>query len=154
MKPKAELRFSALPIALAPEAAALCADMGERWSAAGIVDFLESSSAKGFAAADAAGGLLAFALCTLAGGEADLHLIAVHPLARSRGVGTALLRYLLQALKKEGAERVFLEVREQNLAARRLYEAVGFARAGRRKGFYKDPPEDALLYTLQLKTQK
>lgn len=48
---------------------------------------------------------------------------------------------------RQNGEAVFLEVRESNMAARRLYEKLGFAETGRRRGYYANPPEDAVLYS-------
>ena len=50
--------------------------------------------------------------------------------------------------ERRGAGAVFLEVRESNRAARALYEKWAFLESGRRRGYYKDPEEDAILYRL------
>ena len=50
--------------------------------------------------------------------------------------------------EQEGAAAVFLEVRESNRAARALYEKWAFLESGRRRGYYKDPEEDAILYRI------
>ena len=60
-------------------------------------------------------------------------------------MGEALVRFALDALKQEGAAEVFLEVRSENLPARRLYEKLGFAALGVRRGFYSAPPDDAVV---------
>ena len=64
---------------------------------------------------------------------------------RRRGLGSRLLSEFLDCVRARGATEVYLEVRESNLAARKLYEKWGFVEAGRRKAYYQDPPEDALL---------
>jgi [ribosomal protein S18]-alanine N-acetyltransferase len=67
-----------------------------------------------------------------------------------RGIADALLRALTQRAKNEAASAILLEVRESNLPARRLYEKHAFRELGRRRMYYKDPLEDAVLYTLRL----
>ena len=77
--------------------------------------------------------------------EAELANLAVEPAARRRGVGRLLLDRMLDDARERGTTRVFLEVRESNEAARRLYASRGFAEVGRRKSYYRSPAEDALI---------
>ena len=77
--------------------------------------------------------------------EAELANLAVEPEARRQGVGRVLLNSMLDDAEGRGAARVFLEVRESNQAARRLYGSCGFMEIGRRKQYYRSPPEDALI---------
>lgn len=70
--------------------------------------------------------------------------------ARMRGFGAALMGEFLKIARQQGGQQVYLEVRESNMAARRLYEKHQFAETGRRKNYYNDPHEDAILYALQL----
>jgi ribosomal-protein-alanine N-acetyltransferase len=65
------------------------------------------------------------------------------------GIADELLRELIQRAQSEAASAALLEVRESNLPARRLYEKHRFREVGRRRMYYKDPPEDAILYTLR-----
>ena len=81
-------------------------------------------------------------------GEIEINLVAVEPEQRRRGTGRALIRAVLA---EEGIERAVLEVRESNATARRLYESEGFEPAGRRKGFYEKPEEDAMIYVLEVR---
>ncbi len=76
--------------------------------------------------------------------EWELENIAVLPEFRRHGLGHQLLSALLEHARLQEAERIFLEVRESNLAAVRLYEAAGFEQLGRRRGYYLNPTEDAL----------
>ncbi len=77
--------------------------------------------------------------------EWELQNIVVAQSARRKGLGKRLLEGLLdQAAQTNGA--VFLEVRESNTAARNLYEKAGFELSGRRKSYYVDPSEDAVVY--------
>jgi ribosomal-protein-alanine N-acetyltransferase len=82
------------------------------------------------------------------GDEWEIENIVVADLVRKRGLGTQLLRHLLGEARRQGAQAVFLEVRESNRAARALYQNCGFQEEGRRNGYYRDPTEDAILYTL------
>jgi ribosomal-protein-alanine N-acetyltransferase len=80
--------------------------------------------------------------------EWEIENIAVCGPARRRGLGTRLLGEFLDAARAEGADAVFLEVRESNHAARALYEKWAFVESGRRKRYYRDPEEDAIVYRL------
>ncbi|NES93766.1 MAG: ribosomal protein S18-alanine N-acetyltransferase [Desertifilum sp. SIO1I2] len=77
--------------------------------------------------------------------EAHITIVAVHPDYRAQGLGQALLFSLLKVARDCALERATLEVRASNQAAVRLYEKFGFAVAGRRRRYYKDPEEDALI---------
>ncbi|HEY1730662.1 MAG TPA: ribosomal protein S18-alanine N-acetyltransferase [Terriglobales bacterium] len=91
---------------------------------------------------DAVSGFL-IARCDL--DEWELENVVVDPDRRRRGVGLQLVRELLHQAAEAGATSVLLEVRDSNLAARRLYEKLGFAETGRRLKYYENPREDALL---------
>jgi ribosomal-protein-alanine N-acetyltransferase len=80
--------------------------------------------------------------------EWEIENIAVGRPARRRGLGTRLLGEFLDLARGRGADAVFLEVRESNLAARRLYEKWAFEESGRRKRYYREPEEDAIVYRL------
>ena len=73
---------------------------------------------------------------------------SVAPFARRRGLGKRLLSEFLDLARARSAEAVFLEVRESNLAARRLYEKCAFLESGRRKDYYRNPKEDSVNYRL------
>ena len=60
-----------------------------------------------------------------------------------------LMRELIQRAKSDAASAILLEVRESNLPARRLYEKHEFREVGRRRVYYRDPVEDAVLYALR-----
>ena len=82
--------------------------------------------------------------------EWEIENIAVAGSARRSGFGTRLIEEFLNLARSQRAEAVFLEVRESNLAARRLYEKWAFVEAGRRKRYYTLPDEDAIVYRLRL----
>lgn len=78
---------------------------------------------------------------------AELHVtnIAVHPDARRRGIGRILLGHVLDDARQRALRLVVLEVRPSNVEARSLYESFGFRVVGRRRGYYYDTGEDALV---------
>jgi len=80
----------------------------------------------------------------------ELHIatIATHPEFRGQGIGRQLLLHVLGSAKEEGAIRAFLEVRESNLIALKMYRDFGFVEDGRRVKYYKDNCEDAILMSL------
>jgi [ribosomal protein S18]-alanine N-acetyltransferase len=80
--------------------------------------------------------------------EWEIENIVVAATARRRGLGTRLLGEFLDLARGRGAQAVFLEVRESNLAARQLYEKWAFVESGRRKRYYHEPEEDAIVYRL------
>ena len=94
--------------------------------------------------------LLGFLVARSVGPEWEIENVAVIEPAQRRGVGTHLLTEFLRFIRLRGATSVFLEVRESNLAAREFYKKWGMIERGRRPGYYADPPEDALLYRLDL----
>jgi [ribosomal protein S18]-alanine N-acetyltransferase len=69
---------------------------------------------------------------------------------RRRGWGSKVLQSLIDAAHRKGVTAFFLEVRESNLAARALYNKVGFVETGRRKQYYREPEEDGILFTFRL----
>lgn len=77
--------------------------------------------------------------------EWEIENIAVTGAARRSGLGSRLVGELLDLVRKRGGKSVFLEVRESNRAARSLYEKSAFLEVGRRKMYYQNPAEDALI---------
>jgi len=83
----------------------------------------------------------------------ELHInnIGVHENARRRGVGNALIEAGIAAGQQQGALTAILEVRAGNVAAQSLYRRYGFEVVGRRRQYYREPTEDALLMNALLK---
>ena len=77
--------------------------------------------------------------------EGEITNVATHPDFRRRGIGEGILEALKREAGDRGIESLYLEVRRSNEPARGLYEKMGFAVIGERKGFYKNPKEDAVL---------
>lgn len=77
--------------------------------------------------------------------QAELGNVAVAAGYRRQGIATRLVETVLAWLEERGVRELFLEVRESNEGARRLYAAHGFEPVARRKGYYDRPREDALV---------
>lgn len=79
----------------------------------------------------------------------ELHInnLAVLPGRRLHGIGSALLARVLSEAPALGATRAYLEVRQSNDVARRLYQRFGFTVSGTRRGYYSQPVEDAIVLT-------
>lgn len=82
--------------------------------------------------------------------EGHIANVAVHPQARGRGLGEALVRYIMAACRALGGGSMTLEVRRGNVAAQRLYRRLGFSEAGCRPHYYDDNGEDALIMWVDL----
>ena len=82
----------------------------------------------------------------------ELHItnIAVHPAHRRQGVGRLLLQGVLEDARERRLRLVVLEVRPSNAEARKLYDAFAFRVVGRRRGYYYDTGEDALVMEARL----
>ena len=95
---------------------------------------------------DAGSELNGFLVARHLAGEWELENIVVAPAARRQGLAKQLLDAMFAAARESNSGSVFLEVRESNAAAQALYEKAGFEQNGRRKRYYTDPVEDAVLY--------
>ena len=104
------------------------------WTEENFEDLLDGAGIFGFLAAgeDPMGVIL----CRVAAGEVEILTVGVAPWARRRGIGEALMTASLDMARQVGATEAFLEVDVDNAAAVTLYERLGFARAGLRKGYY------------------
>jgi ribosomal-protein-alanine N-acetyltransferase len=127
-----------------------CASFGDPWALEGFRDLIDHPRAKMEAAIGADGELLGYAVAWYVADESEIANIAVAPNARRKGVGALLLDRILRAAAAFGALTVFLEVRESNEEARKLYEARGFEIAGKRTKYYRKPDEDALIMRRKL----
>jgi [ribosomal protein S18]-alanine N-acetyltransferase len=109
------------------------------WSEAEFADLLADPLAFLLVEGDAG-----FLLGRAVAGEAELLTIAVAPEARQRGLGRKLVSRFLYQARLRGSDTAFLEVAEDNLAARTLYTRAGFTEAGRRRGYYRTPAGHAV----------
>jgi ribosomal-protein-alanine N-acetyltransferase len=135
-------RLPDLPDLLAIESASF----DQPWPKAAFLSELKKSSPGFYVARAAPDGPVLGYLCFLQiAGEIQLLNLAVHPDHRRRGVGRALMDFLLDRAREKRGTKVFLEVRPSNQAALALYESMGFRRLYRRPGYYTPEGEDALV---------
>jgi ribosomal-protein-alanine N-acetyltransferase len=87
-------------------------------------------------------------------GTGEILNLAVAPESRRHGIARALLDDGLEALRHRRVQEVFLEVRESNLGAQALYQLAGFRPVGQRRGYYRNPKEDALVFRLDLQVEQ
>jgi|ERR1700722_3884401 len=78
--------------------------------------------------------------------EWEIENVVVRQESRRQGIGAQLMQSLLGIWEPSAATALLLEVRESNTAARTLYERHGLGEVGRRRAYYHDPSEDAILY--------
>lgn len=120
------------------------ASFGDPWS---LKSFRESM-ARPFVrlrVVDDAAGVAGYSVVWISGEECEMANIAVDPARRRAGFGALLLDAALEEAGREGLQVMFLEVRASNRAAQQLYASRGFHEVGRRKGYYQNPVEDALI---------
>ena len=92
------------------------------------------------------GNISGFVCAKNVAGDWEIENMVVAKQGRRRGVGNGLLDELLRRVRQQAGAAVWLEVRESNEPARRLYQKHGFRETGRRQGYYRDPLEDAVLH--------
>jgi len=87
----------------------------------------------------------AFACVWIIDAEMKINNFAVDPAWRGQGLGTQFMRFLLDFARRHGCIEASLEVRPSNAVALRLYRGIGFLPVGRRRNYYTDSHEDALV---------
>lgn len=116
------------------------------WSAEALASELSDPvRTRALVAEDANGRILGYVSSWFIFDEGEIHNIAVHPDAQGHGIATALLDTLLALGRREGIASFTLEVRPSNAAARALYARMGFSECGRRRNYYPDTGEDAII---------
>lgn len=81
--------------------------------------------------------------------EAHIATLATHPHFRRRGFARQILLKSLVSARDEGVEKALLEVRARHLVAQKFYCDIGFGEVGRRRMYYRDNGEDAVLMTME-----
>ena len=119
------------------------ASFSDPWSERDFRDCVASGVPFLVAVEDAA--LAGYVVARHAVDEAEILNLGVDPARRRRGAGRVLIEAMLAALRERGIAAVFLEVRESNTVAQRLYTALGFSQVGRRRRYYRFPTEDAVI---------
>ena len=95
--------------------------------------------------------ILGYCIFMIAADEGEILRIAINKKMRLGGLGKKLLTFVIDQIKENGCNDVFLEVRAGNEGAIALYKSIGFEETGIRKGYYRDNGEDAKLYKLKIK---
>lgn len=90
--------------------------------------------------------IVGWCCCRLVAPEAELLKIAVEKKYRRQGVGSLLLCWLVEELRRQEIETLFLEVRAASREAINFYEQQGFSQIGVRPGYYTNPPDSALIF--------
>jgi ribosomal-protein-alanine N-acetyltransferase len=109
---------------------------GEAWSQSQLAGTLALDGSFARQAVAAGDVIQGFTLSRVVAGEVELLLVAVDPALRRRGIGRLLVEQVAVDARRFGATTLFLEVRENNAAARQLYRALGFVDVGRRANYY------------------
>ena len=81
-------------------------------------------------------------------GEAELLRIAVKKRYRKKGFGKALLEAVIEECNDRALEKLYLEVKDTNEQAKRLYLSEGFCEVARRKAYYKDGADAVIMSRL------
>jgi ribosomal-protein-alanine acetyltransferase len=117
-----------------------------RWGEAGYRDIGINGIAGWAATRDSA--VQGFVLVRALADEMEILNLAVDPNAHRQGIGGRLVQQAIEEVRRAGVKRVYLEVRESNAAARAFYSNAGFTELRRRKNYYSQPVEDALVLVL------
>lgn len=135
-----------LPAVLAVERAAYFSP----WAESHFRDSLRQDHECWILVAD--GAFVGYGILSAAAHEGELLNLCIAPEAQGQGLGTRLLSHLLDRARARACDEVFLEVRDSNGAARRLYRRAGFQEIGRRRGYYPGPDgaEDARVLRREL----
>jgi ribosomal-protein-alanine N-acetyltransferase len=97
--------------------------------------------------------VLGFCILHKVSDEAELYQIAVSEASRRQGIAGMLMEAALEYAEENGVNAVFLEVRKSNTAAFCLYKKYGYQTVGRRKNYYDNPVEDAVIMERKIKVE-
>ena len=125
-------------------AAIEAATFPDPWDYRSVMDLITAEGSMCFTAREG-GRVVAYVIGRLIAPEGEIYRVAVDEKYRRRGIAYRLLDYAVKTSRGKGLESLFLEVRSQNAAAISLYRAYGFTEIGRRRGYYRDPTDDAIV---------
>jgi ribosomal-protein-alanine N-acetyltransferase len=126
-------------------ALALGSATAPHWSGSVWNSILQQDSLRFCAVAERAGQVVGFVVSAIVYDVAELESVVVDPLSRRRGIGMALCRCAIAWAREKGAASMELEVRESSSGARAMYASLQFSEQGRRRSYYREPIEDAIL---------
>lgn len=122
----------------------------EPWSEQAFQDALKQPEALMMVAIGMGNNPMGYCGIYLSADEGEITNVAVRPDHRKQGIADAILTEVLSEAWKRGAQTIYLEVRESNLPAQKLYEKHGFESCGIRKNFYRKPTEHAIVMSCDL----
>ena len=133
-------------------------DAAPHWSRSQYLQIFEPDSETNFkrfgmvaeVGSEVAGFAVVRVLVAQEAAEAELESIVVAPKWRGKGLGMLLLSESARHAREQGALELALEVRASNLVAILLYRKANFQETGRRRSYYRDPEEDAVLMRVTL----
>lgn len=122
-------------------------NFSEPWSANAFMEEIQKESSVYLVAYE---GEMLVGICGLVTSldEGEVLNVSVRKECRKQGIALLMLGHLLSEAKKKGIRHFTLEVRENNVPARALYEKLGFVCEGIRPNFYRNPTENAAIYWL------
>lgn len=120
------------------------------WSRKLLEEALTSEHSSALAAVEEGGAVLGYLFFSSVLDEGSVDNLAVRPEARRRGVASALLEAFRLHGRAHGLSALFLEVRPSNGGAVTLYQKSGYQEIGRRKNYYLNPKEDAIIMKQEL----
>lgn len=115
------------------------------WSFQSFWGELDNNPHARYVVAELDGKIIGYAGVWIIFEEGHVTNIAIHPTCRGQRFGEQLVEYLINVTRACGASSMTLEVRVSNVAAQGLYEKMGFEARGRRKAYYIDNKEDAIV---------
>ena len=153
-EPKREQVGAAIRAFRAKDAAALTSILRDapeaaNWTEASYREWMNSPGAVAFVS-EGGGRVTGFVIGRQVADEAEVLNLAVESQARRKGQGGALLRAALEEFRSRDVRRVYLEVRESNVAARAFYAKRGFLQTGKRLNYYRKPEEAAIVMEMKL----
>lgn len=116
--------------------AAFPAEYGEAWTRSQCAGILPMTGVKLILAEDGEDNVVGFSLYRTIADDSELLLLAVHPESRGCGIGRLLLSNFIEDSRKNGANRIHLEVRDGNSAIG-VYRSAGFEQVNRRSNYYR-----------------
>lgn len=122
----------------------------EPWSEQAFLDALKQPEALMMVAEDAQQIPVGYCGIYLSLDEGEITNVAVRPECRKQGIADAVLDAVFAEAQNRGAQKIYLEVRQSNIPAQKLYEKHGFTSCGIRKNFYRKPTEHAIVMCCDL----
>jgi ribosomal-protein-alanine N-acetyltransferase len=127
------------------------AAFSDPWSARAFAESIEHPAVYFACARSDEGVVLGYVVAWFAADQGEIANLAVTPKGWGSGIGRSLLVNAIDEGARRGIGDVFLEVRDSNARARKLYETSGFEEIGRRRRYYSKPVEDAIVLRRTLK---